>query len=56
LSPRALEQYRLAERFEAERGKLRALTFTIDGDRIAGYEVIADPVRLRGLDLAVLDC
>lgn len=35
---------------------LIALTFTIDGDRIAGYEVIADPVRLRGLDLAVLDC
>lgn len=39
----------------APRGRLLlALTFAIEGDRIAEYEVIADPVRLRGLDLAVL--
>jgi ketosteroid isomerase-like protein len=35
---------------------LIALIFTIEADKIAAYEVIADPVRLRGLDLAVLDC
>ena len=35
---------------------LIALTFTVEADKIAAYEVIADPVRLRGLDLAVLDC
>ncbi|MCX4744390.1 sigma-70 family RNA polymerase sigma factor [Kitasatospora sp. NBC_01287] len=33
---------------------LLALTFTVEGERIAGYQVIADPVRLRRLDLAVL--
>jgi RNA polymerase sigma factor (sigma-70 family) len=31
-----------------------ALTFTIEGERITSYEVIADPARLRELDLAVL--
>ena len=40
----------------AARGQLLlALTFTITDDQIAGYDVIADPVRLRQLDLAVLD-
>jgi len=39
----------------APRGRLAlALTFTIAGDRITGYEVIAEPARLRELDLAVL--
>jgi len=31
-----------------------ALTFTIEGNRITAYEVIADPKRLASLDLAVL--
>ncbi|TVT44973.1 sigma-70 family RNA polymerase sigma factor [Amycolatopsis rhizosphaerae] len=36
-------------------GRLRlALTVAIEGDRIAAYEVIADPARLAALDLAVL--
>ena len=40
----------------AARGRLLlALTFTITDDQISGYDVIADPVRLRQLDLAVLD-
>ncbi|MEV5506215.1 sigma-70 family RNA polymerase sigma factor [Streptomyces orinoci] len=30
-----------------------ALTFTFEGERITGYRVIADPARLRALDLAV---
>ncbi|MDN5915344.1 MAG: sigma-70 family RNA polymerase sigma factor [Pseudonocardia sp.] len=34
---------------------LFALTFTFAGDTIAGYHVIADPERLRRLDIAVLD-
>ncbi|GII80193.1 DNA-directed RNA polymerase sigma-70 factor [Sphaerisporangium rufum] len=39
----------------APRGRLfLAVTFVIEDDRIAGYEVVADPARLRGLDLAVL--
>ncbi|MGH3779654.1 MAG: hypothetical protein ACRDRO_03215 [Pseudonocardiaceae bacterium] len=39
----------------APRGRLvLALTFTIAGDRIAVYEVIAAPKRLASLDLAVL--
>ncbi|MGH3830728.1 MAG: sigma-70 family RNA polymerase sigma factor [Pseudonocardiaceae bacterium] len=39
----------------APRGRLMlALTFTIEGDRIAAYEVIADPKRLASLDLAAL--
>lgn len=39
----------------APHGRLRlALTFTIENDRITGYEVIADPARLARLDLAVL--
>ncbi|MEC3980568.1 sigma-70 family RNA polymerase sigma factor [Amycolatopsis sp. H20-H5] len=33
---------------------LTVLTLTVEGDRITGYEVIADPARLRRLDLAVL--
>jgi RNA polymerase sigma factor (sigma-70 family) len=33
---------------------LLALAVTVAGDRVAGYEVIADPARLTGLDLAVL--
>ncbi|WP_369251426.1 sigma-70 family RNA polymerase sigma factor [Streptomyces sp. R41] len=40
----------------APRGRLLiALTLTVEGERITAYEVIADPVRLRRLDLAVLD-
>ncbi|MEU7144086.1 sigma-70 family RNA polymerase sigma factor [Nocardia sp. NPDC046473] len=39
----------------APRGKLLlALTVTVRDARVAGYEVIADPARLRELDLAVL--
>jgi RNA polymerase sigma-70 factor (ECF subfamily) len=39
----------------APRGKLvRALRFTIDAGRIVEVEIVADPVRLAGLDLAVL--
>jgi RNA polymerase sigma-70 factor (ECF subfamily) len=39
----------------APRGRLLlALTVTVEGDRIAAYEVFADPARLRQLDLAVL--
>jgi hypothetical protein len=30
------------------------LTFTVRDGRISGYDVIADPERLRQLDLAVL--
>ena len=40
----------------APRGRLLlALAVTIEGERIAGYELIADPARLHRLDLAVLD-
>lgn len=40
----------------APRGRLLlALTFTVTDDRIAAYDVIADPARLQRLDLAVLD-
>lgn len=39
----------------APRGKLLlALAVTVEHNRIAGYEVIADPARLRDLELAVL--
>ncbi|RDI45275.1 sigma-70 family RNA polymerase sigma factor [Nocardia mexicana] len=39
----------------APRGRLLlALRVTVADNRIAAYEVVADPVRLRGLDLAVL--
>jgi RNA polymerase sigma-70 factor (ECF subfamily) len=34
---------------------LLVLAITIEDDRIAGYDVIADPARLHKLDLAVLD-
>jgi RNA polymerase sigma factor (sigma-70 family) len=37
-------------------GRLRiALNLTITGDRIVGIEAVADPERLRGFDVAVLD-
>ncbi|MGI5351932.1 sigma-70 family RNA polymerase sigma factor [Streptomyces sp. CA-250714] len=40
----------------APRGRLLcALTFVCEGGRIAAYEVIADPARLAGLELALLD-
>lgn len=40
----------------ALRGRLRyVLRVTVRGDRVAAYEVVADPVRLRGLEPAVLD-
>ncbi|MEV8441080.1 sigma-70 family RNA polymerase sigma factor [Actinosynnema sp. NPDC051121] len=39
----------------APRGRLRfAITVTVRGDRIAAYEVVADPSRLRRLTLAAL--
>jgi RNA polymerase sigma-70 factor (ECF subfamily) len=34
---------------------LLVLTFTVAGDRVTGYDVIADPARLAQLELAVLD-
>ena len=34
---------------------LRVLKFTFSNGRIAGIDVVADPERLRVLDLAVLD-
>jgi hypothetical protein len=40
----------------APRGRLVvALAFTYFGDKISRIDVIADPARLAGLDLAVLD-
>ena len=40
----------------APRGRLKlAIAFTIEAERITGYELIAEPARLRTLDLAVLD-
>jgi RNA polymerase sigma-70 factor (ECF subfamily) len=40
----------------APRGRLRlALVVSVDGDRVAAYELVADPRRLRALKLAVLD-
>jgi RNA polymerase sigma-70 factor (ECF subfamily) len=40
----------------APHGRLTlVLSFTIEGDRIAGYDVIADPGRLARLELSVLD-
>ena len=40
----------------APRGKLcLVLAFTIEGDKITDIDVIANPTRLRHLDLAVLD-
>ena len=40
----------------ASRGRLLlAPVFTVAGNRIAEYDVIADPERLRRLDLAILD-
>jgi RNA polymerase sigma-70 factor (ECF subfamily) len=40
----------------APRGRLiRALRFTMAGEKIAGIEIIADPSRLQQLDLALLE-
>jgi hypothetical protein len=40
----------------APRGRLFAvLGFTVAGGRVVEVEVVTDPARLRGLDLAVLD-
>ncbi len=40
----------------APRGRLTSvLTFAIEGDRVAGYELVACPGRLAQLDLALLD-
>jgi len=40
----------------APRGRLlAALTFTLEGERITGYDVIADPAKLLRLDIALLD-
>jgi RNA polymerase sigma-70 factor (ECF subfamily) len=40
----------------APRGRLRlALVVSVDGDRITAYDLVADPERLRALELAVLD-
>ncbi|MFI0409125.1 sigma-70 family RNA polymerase sigma factor [Actinomadura sp. 3N508] len=40
----------------APHGRLQlAIAITVRDGRVAEYELIADPVRLRGLDLAVLD-
>ncbi|MEU9346141.1 sigma-70 family RNA polymerase sigma factor [Streptomyces sp. NPDC048278] len=40
----------------APRGRLLyVLRFTVEGDRVAAYEVVADPVRLGRLEVAVLD-
>ena len=54
-------QRKVAEAFlaAARGGDLGALiavlAFTIDDDKISRIDVIADPARLAGLDLAVLD-
>ncbi|MFE5032583.1 hypothetical protein [Streptomyces sp. NPDC056683] len=41
---------------DAPRGRLlHVLRVTVQGDRVAAYEVVAGPVRLRGLELTVLD-
>ena len=34
---------------------LLVITFVVRADRIAEYEVVADPVRLARMDLAVLN-
>lgn len=40
----------------APRGRLLlALVIRVEGGRVAAYEVVADPARLRALDVAVLD-
>jgi RNA polymerase sigma factor (sigma-70 family) len=40
----------------APRGRLQlAITVSVEGEKIVGYELIADPTRLQQLDLAVLD-
>ncbi|MFT2019473.1 sigma factor [Streptomyces sp. 796.1] len=40
----------------APRGRLwLAITFTVHGDEITAYDVVADPARLHALDLAVLE-
>jgi RNA polymerase sigma-70 factor (ECF subfamily) len=40
----------------APEGHLRiVLAFTVDGERVTRVDVIADPGRLRSLEVAVLD-
>lgn len=40
----------------APRGRLRlVLRITTDGERVTAFDVVADPARLRAVDLAVLD-
>ena len=40
----------------APRGRLLlAIAITVAGDRVTGYELIADPAQLRQVGLAVLD-
>jgi hypothetical protein len=34
---------------------LLVIAITVAGDRVTGYDLIADPVRLSRVDLAVLD-
>ncbi|MBO0851496.1 MAG: RNA polymerase subunit sigma-70, partial [Pseudonocardia sp.] len=34
---------------------LLALLVTVEGEKLAGYEVVTEPGRLRRLDLAILD-
>jgi RNA polymerase sigma-70 factor (ECF subfamily) len=41
----------------APRGRLRlVLAFTVDGDQITHIDVVAEPARLRALEVAVVDC
>jgi hypothetical protein len=40
----------------APRGRLRlVITFDIEGQKIEGYELVAEPTRLQQLDMGVLD-
>lgn len=56
LGPRArFAEPALVNGVVAPQGRLLlALTVRVRDGRIAGYDVIADPARLRGLDLGVL--
>jgi hypothetical protein len=50
----------LAERFEEHRARLRAVAYRMLGSlskagKIVAIDVLADPVRLRRLDLTILD-
>lgn len=33
----------------------RGMSFTLDGGKVARVEIIADPARLRDLDIAILE-